>query len=153
MIPIRAAVIVGAVLLVLGMAFGAGWWANGVRWEVKHVKAESAWLHEREAQADAARHSLEVWTKQKAEAEANYAKDIQARDARIAALTRTADGLRSAAEKRAGGGPDDSLTACRADAAALRDVLSGADSEAGRLAEAADRHASEVRALLEAWPK
>lgn len=153
MIPIRAAVVLGVALLVLSAAFGVGWRANGARWEAKYIKAESAWAHEREAQAEAARFSLEVWTKQKAQAEATYAKDIQARDARIAALTRAADGLRDAAEKRAGGGPDDSLTACRADAAALRDVLNGVDSEAGRLAEAADRHASEVRALLEAWPK
>jgi hypothetical protein len=153
MMPGRAVLILGAFVLILGSSFGAGYYVSSNKWQAKYAKAESRWQHEQAAAADAARFALETWTKQKAEAEAKYVQDIQARDSRIAALARTADGLRNAADKRAIGGPDDSLAACRADAAALVSVLTEVDREAGDLAKAADQHADEVRVLLDAWPK
>lgn len=64
------------------------------------------------------------------------------------------DGLRNAANAAATGGvSEDSLAACRHDAAALAGVLGELGAEAQELARAADGHASDVKMLIKAWPK
>lgn len=153
--PLIAYGLIGAVV------FSAGWWVNGNRWEARHNKAAAAWAQEQEAQADARLHVIAHYRKIEQDlraridaAQRNHADEIRVRDARIAALSRAADRLRDTAASRASGpASGDSIAACRADAAALRDVLGEIDAEAGRLAETAERHAGEVRLLLEAWPR
>ena len=116
-------------------------------WQVEKDRLAAA---QAQTLADAINRTNEL-QRQKATAEATYAKVLADRDRRIADLA--ASSLRDAAALRAAGAAVDSLAACRADAAILRDVLSGVDAEAGRLAAAADARADEVRVLLEAWPK
>jgi hypothetical protein len=140
-----------AVLLALGAVYFKGR-ADGK----DAIRAD--WQIEKDALADAQSHTLAAaidkaneLQRKKTEAEATYAKALADRDRRISALA--ASSLRDAAALRAAGTAADSLAACRADAAILRDVLSGVDEEAGRLAAAADARADEVRVLLEAWPR
>jgi hypothetical protein len=140
-----------AVLLALGAVYFKGR-ADGK----DSIRAE--WQMEKDALAaaqaltlsDAINRANEL-QRQKTQAEANYAQALADRDRRISALA--ASSLRDAAALRAAGTAADSLAACRADAAILRDVLSGVDAAAERLAAAADARADEVRVLLEAWPR
>ena len=87
-------------------------------------------------------------------AEANHAARLKAAEARAAVLARDNLQLRQLAEAvargPAPGGAPDSLAACRDDAARLGQLFGEADAAAGELAAAADRHADEVRLLLEA---
>lgn len=144
-----AAVVAAIGLLVGAYLYGRADGADSVRakWDAQRI--ETAQAHAK-ALEDAAKKSATL-QQQKTRAEETYAKALADRDRRISDLAATS--LRDAAAARAAGSGDDSLAACRADAATLRDVLAGVDDEAGRLAAAADRHADEVRVLLEAWPR
>jgi hypothetical protein len=144
-----AAVVAAIGLLVSVYFIGRSDGADSVRakWDAERIELVEA---QAITLADAIKKS-ETLQQQKTRAEETYAKALADRDRRISDLAATS--LRDAAITRAAGSGDDSLAACRADAAVLRDVLAGVDGEAGRLAAAADRHADEVRVLLEAWPR
>lgn len=150
--PYRMLAVLLAVLVALGGAYfkGRGDGADAIRAEWQTEKDALA-AAQALTLADAINRAAEL-QRQKTQAEATYAKALADRDRRLADLAATS--LRDAAALRAAGKAGaDSLAACRADAAALRDVLEGVDAEAGRLALAADARADEVRVLLEAWPK
>lgn len=143
------AVIVAVSLLAGSYVMGRSDGKSVIRAEWNAERLESAKAYAKSLE-DAAIKSANL-QQQKTRAEETYAKALADRDRRIADLA--ASSLRNAAATRAAGSDGDSLAACRADAATLRDVLEGVDDEAGRLAAAADRHADEVRVLLEAWPR
>lgn len=150
--PYRMAAVVLAVVALMAFSYAKGRADGGASiradWQVEKDRLAAA---QAVTLANAINRANEL-QRQKTNAEANYAKAIADRDRRISALS--ASSLRDAAAVRAAAGANaDSLSACRADAAALRDVLSGIDEEAGRLALAADARADEVRVLLEAWPR
>ena len=150
--PYRMLAVLLAVLLAFGGVYVKGR-ADGkasirAEWQTEKDKLAAA---QAQTLADAINRANDL-QRQKATAEATYAKALADRDRRLADLASSS--LRDAAALRAAGKAGaDSLAACRADAAVLRDVLGGVDEEAGRLAAAADARADEVRVLLEAWPK
>lgn len=69
------------------------------------------------------------------------------------AARRSSDGLRDDLAALRRGLPGDSPDACRATADAALAVLGECAAEIGRLAEAADGHASDVKTLIDAWPR
>lgn len=91
-------------------------------------------------------------------AEARHAERVKAAETRAAVLARDNRELRQLADgyaRGAGGAAGsaaDSVAACHQRAAELGQLFADADRVAGEMAAAADRHADEVRLLLEAWP-
>lgn len=96
------------------------------------------------------------WQAEKEKADEQYRRNLKAAEARAAALARDNQQLRTIAEGYARGPAspaDDSVEACRVRAATLGQLFSEADRAAGEMAQAADRHADEVRLCLSAWPQ
>lgn len=87
----------------------------------------------------------------KAENEANQRET--ALRAAAAAAERANRGLRDDLARIAAGMPTASADACRQTALAALAVFGHCADEYRSLAEVADRHASDVRTLTEAWPK
>ncbi len=152
--------ILGGLALAFFAAAGVQSWRLGAEQD-RHARTVAQYqveLIDRQRAAieatEAFRRQEQDWQRQTAAAEAEYAKALAARDRVIADLRRTADELRSAAARYAVGRPaaDDSLDSCRARAATLAELFSEADAEAGRMAEAADRHAEQVGLCVAAWP-
>lgn len=132
------------------------------RAQLAHQRAAAQWQaerleHERAARlaGESARQQEARWQQRKTEAEVAHAQALALRDRTIRDLRRTADELRHTAAAYAAGGDaaGDSLAACRVRAATLAELFGEADAAAGDLAQAADRHAGEVRLLLDAWPR
>jgi len=144
---------VAAALLGAALAGWAGWSVQGWRMGEQIATMKAA---QQEAVATATR-----------EARAQESKRFQGvQDAETAAKTRAVaarrdadaargelDRLRDTIRATAGGVPGESTAACtqRADAAA--DVLAQCGAAYQDLAAIADRHASDARTLIEAWPK
>ena len=96
------------------------------------------------------------WKADTEKAHAEWKRSLDAEKARSAALARDNQQLRTIADAYARGpigGAGDTVEACRARATALGQLFSDAVEEAGRMAQAADRHADEVRLCLSAWPQ
>ena len=103
------------------------------------------------AQADARAQEVAWQAKQKQEQEKTN-EQLLARDAAYAALSRTTDGLRSAATNYGNGLATDTIAACRARAATLVDLF-GQCSEALRdMAKAADGHFIDAMSCRNQWP-
>lgn len=133
--------------------FGAGWKANGWRLEGEVAEIRLAQADARAAAEETARLIERANTKRLEDARNEATK-------REAAVRRDADGARSAADglrdeladlRRQL--PDLSADSGRQRAAALADVLQQCADEYRGLAEKADRHASDVQTLTDAWPK
>jgi len=149
----------GAAALALALAFGAGWMTQSWR---KDGEIQSLQLrHQRELTASEQQARLAEMlarsTEQQFQQKLQEANDAARK--REITLRRDADGARVAA-----GGLRDEVAALRrrisiapeasrADAtAALGDVLLACTERYRSVAEEADRHASDVRTLIDAWP-
>ena len=104
------------------------------------------------AQADARAQEVAWQAKQKQEQEKTN-EQLLARDAAYAALSRTTDGLRSAATNYGNGLPDDTLSACRARAATLADVFGECTGILRSVAKAADGQFIDAVSCRESWPE
>ena len=103
------------------------------------------------AQADARAQEVAWQSKQKLEQEKTN-EQLLARDAAYAALSRTTDGLRSAATNYDNGLATDTIATCRARAATLVDLF-GQCSEALRdMASAADGQFIDAISCRNQWP-
>ena len=103
------------------------------------------------AQADARAQEVAWQAKQKQEQEKTN-EQLLARDAAYAALSRTTDGLRSAATNYDNGLATDTIATCRARAATLVDLF-GQCSEALRdMASAADGQFIDAISCRNQWP-
>lgn len=153
----KIAAIAASVAMAVG--FGAGWKVEGWRADVA-----AAVLRVRHEKAEAATaEAVRVYAQQVREKEAAFSVAIQkANDEskmRETALRRDA-----AASGRAAGGLRDDLNALRAALPSLApasciertnavaDVLATCSDEYRSVAEAADRHASDAKTLIDAWP-
>ena len=143
-----------AVGIVAGaLGFAGGWQTQGWRMgeqisKIKSDQLEAVNTATREARATESRRFKEA---QDAQAAAQ-ARAISAR--RDADRARSElDRMRDTLSATRGGVPGESTAACtqRADAAA--DVLAQCGAAYQDLAAIADRHASDARTLIEAWPK
>ena len=142
-----------AIIIAASLAGWAGWSVQGWRLgeqiaALKTAQAEAVNTATREARAqESARYKGVQDAQTAAQARAQAAR----RDADAARSE--LDRLRNTLGATRGGVPGESTAACtqRADAAA--DVLGQCAAAYSELAAVADRHASDARTLIEAWPK
>ena len=142
-----------AIIIAAALAGWAGWSVQGWRMgeqiaALKTAQAEAVNTATREARATESRRYQGV---QDAESAAKTRAVAARRDADAA--RGELDRLRNDIAAARGGVPGESTAACaqRADAAA--DVLGQCAAAYSELAAIADRHASDARTLIEAWPK
>ena len=143
-----------AVGIVAGaLGFAGGWQTQGWRLgeqisKMKEAQAEAVNVATREARATESRRFTNVQ-------EAQNAAQKRAQTARLDAdRARTElDRLRDELASTRGGVPGESTAACAVRADAGADVLAQCGAAYQDLAAIADRHASDARTLIEAWPK
>ena len=142
-----------AAIIAASLAGWAGWSVQGWRLgeqiaALKTAQAEAVNTATREARAQESARFKGV---QDAQAAAQTRAQVARRDADRARSE--LDRMRDTLSATRGGVPGESTAACtqRADAAA--DVLAQCGAAYQDLAAIADRHASDARTLIEAWPK
>ena len=142
-----------AAIIAASLAGWAGWSVQGWRLgeqiaALKTAQAEAVNTATREARAQESARFKGV---QDAQAAAQTRAQVARRDADRARSE--LDRMRDTLSATRGGVPGESTAACtqRADAAA--DVLAQCGAAYQSMASIADRHASDARTLIEAWPK
>ncbi len=142
-----------AIIIAAALAGWAGWSVQGWRMgeqiaALKTAQAEAVNTATREARAQESKRFQGV---QDAQAAAQTRAVAARRDA-DAARTEL-DRLRNSVAAARGGVPGESAAACAVRADAAGDVLGQCAAAYSDLAAVADRHASDARTLIEAWPK
>ena len=142
-----------AIIIAAALAGWAGWSVQGWRLgeqiaALKTAQAEAVNTATREARAQESKRFQGV---QDAQAAAQTRAVAARRDA-DAARTEL-DRLRNSVAAARGGVPGESAAACAQRADAAGDVLGQCAAAYSDLAAVADRHASDARTLIEAWPK
>lgn len=142
-----------AIIIAAALAGWAGWSVQGWRMgeqiaALKTAQAEAVNTATREARAQESKRFQGV---QDAQAAAQTRAVAARRDA-DAARTEL-DRLRGTLSIARGGVPGESAAACAQRADAAGDVLGQCAAAYSDLAAVADRHASDARTLIEAWPK
>ena len=143
-----AAALLGASIAAVGAYKVQDWRYTGQINQIRAAQAEAVNTATREARAQESARFKGV---QDAQAAAQTRAQVARRDADRARSE--LDRMRDTLSATRGGVPGESTAACtqRADAAA--DVLSQCATAYLDLAAIADRHASDARTLIEAWPK
>ncbi len=143
-----AAALLGASIAAVGAYKVQDWRYTGQINQIKAAQAEDVNTATREARAQESARFKGV---QDAQAAAQTRAQVARRDADRARSE--LDRMRDTLSATRGGVPGESTAACtqRADAAA--DVLAQCGAAYQDLAAIADRHASDARTLIEAWPK
>ena len=142
-----------AIIIAASLAGWAGWSVQGWRLgeqiaALKTAQAEAVNTATREARAQESKRFQGV---QDAQAAAQTRAQAARRDA-DAARTEL-DRLRGTLSIARGGVPGESAASCAQRADAAGDVLGQCAAAYSDLAAVADRHASDARTLIEAWPK
>ena len=143
-----AAALLGASIAAVGAWQVQSWRYTGQINQIRAAQAEAVNTATREARAQESARFKGV---QDAQAAAQTRAQVARRDADRARSE--LDRMRDTLSATRGGVPGESTAACtqRADAAA--DVLAQCGAAYQDLAAIADRHASDARTLIEAWPK
>mgnify|MGYP000494429152 FL=1 len=143
-----AAALLGASIAAVGAYKVQDWRYTGQINQIRAAQAEAVNTATREARAQESARFKGV---QDAQAAAQTRAQVARRDADRARSE--LDRMRDTLSATRGGVPGESTAACtqRADAAA--DVLAQCGAAYQDLAAIADRHASDARTLIEAWPK
>ena len=143
-----AAALLGASIAAVGAYKVQDWRYTGQINQIRAAQAEAVNTATREARAQESARFKGV---QDAQAAAQTRAQVARRDADRA--RGELDRMRDTLSATRGGVPGESTAACtqRADAAA--DVLAQCGAAYQDLAAIADRHASDARTLIEAWPK
>ena len=142
-----------AAIIAAALAGWAGWSVQGWRMgeqiaTMKAAQQEAVDTATREARAQESKRFQGV---QDAQAAAQTRAVAARRDADAA--RGELDRLRNSVAATRGGVPDESAAACAQRADAAGDVLGQCAAAYSDLAAIADRHASDARTLIEAWPK
>ena len=142
-----------AIIIAAALAGWAGWSVQGWRMgeqiaALKTAQAEAVNTATREARAQESKRFQGV---QDAQAAAQTRAVAARRDADAARSE--LDRLRGTLSIARGGVPGESAAACAQRADAAGDVLGQCAAAYSDLAAVADRHASDARTLIEAWPK
>ena len=142
-----------AIIIAAALAGWAGWSVQGWRMgeqiaALKTAQAEAVNTATREARAQESKRFQGV---QDAQAAAQTRAVAARRDADAARSE--LDRLRGTLSIARGGVPGESAAACAQRADAAGDVLGQCAAAYSELAAIADRHASDARTLIEAWPK
>lgn len=133
-------------------SFGAGWSIQGTRWKADVDTIQGNHARTLKAQSDKALEDYRRMEKAKDEAIQKHKREAEENRLAADAAKRTADGLRRDLRKV----PDLIATATHSAlaeyATATSGLLGNCTEEYQRMAETAQRHATDVRALLNAWP-
>lgn len=136
-----------------GASFWGGWIIQGTRWAADVATLKATHAEVLKAQADKALQDYQAMEKQKDEAIEQYRKASEADRLAAASAKRAADRLR----KQLNAVPSRIATATEAAlreyASTSSELLGNCTDEYRSMAETAQRHATDVRLLLEAWPK
>lgn len=153
MIPWSFILRIAAPILVAVLLWTWGYSAGSAQKQRAWDLATSAQVRDQLAATEAAR-ARETALQLQVE-RANEARKLDnAKNARIAAaLRRDADGLRRDIANFANGPPEDSRDACGQRAATLGVLLDEALRTGGECASAAESLATDLRAVIQAWPK
>jgi hypothetical protein len=143
-----AAALLGASIAAIGAYKVQDWRYTGQINEIKAAQAEAVNTATREARAHESARFKGV---QDAQAAAQTRAQVARRDADRA--RGELDRLRNDLAATRGGVPGESVAACVVRADASADVLTQCAAAYLDLAAIADRHASDARTLIEAWPK
>ena len=143
-----AAALLGASIAAVGAYKVQDWRYTGQINQIKAAQAEAVNTATREARAQESARFKGV---QDAQAAAQTRAIAARRDADAA--RGELDRMRDTLSATRGGVPGESTTACAVRADAAADVLSQCATAYLDLAAIADRHASDARTLIEAWPK
>lgn len=143
-----AAAMLGAAIAAAGVYKVQDWRYTGQIEAIKAAQAEAINTATREARATESRRFS---TLQEAQNAAQTRAQVARRDADRARSE--LDRLRNTLSSTRGGVPGESVAACAVRADAASDVLAQCATAYLDLAGAADRHASDARTLIEAWPK
>lgn len=135
-------------LVSAGLAFGAGWQVQGWRYKVKEAEYEHVRAAEGFAAGNAAKGQIESVSKAQSAA---ARRDVLLRRA----AADSADQLRLLREASAAAlhAASTSLDACIDRTATFSRLLDQCGKEYRELGEHADRHVSDIKTLIEAWPK
>lgn len=146
-------VLAGAFVVCCAASFGAGWSIQGTRWQADVATLQAEHARTLKAQSDKALQDYTRMEKIKDEAIQKHKQEAEANRLAADAAKRTADGLRRDLQRV----PDLIATATNSALAEYATTASGllgsCTEEYQRMAETAQRHATDVRALLNAWPK
>lgn len=141
-----------ALLIGAAIATAIGAYAADTIWSKRWAERDSQDAKQR-AQATTATLSAEKnYLNQIATAQRDHAKTKALLAAERARADAAALSLRNAGTAYLAAGATDTPAACRQRAATLWLIFQEADREAGTMAQAADEHAADVTALLQAWP-
>ena len=143
-----AAALLGAAIAAAGAWQVQSWRYTGQINEMKAAQAEAVNTATREARAQESKRFQGV---QDAQAAAQTRAQAARRDADAARSE--LDRLRNDIAATRGGVPGESTAACAQRADAGADLLAQCAAAYSDLAAVADRHASDARTLIEAWPK
>lgn len=135
------------------IAFGSGWIANGWRLgqQIERMHAEQA-RAELSAALDGGIRTAEL-TKQVEDARNDAIKREQDLRRSAAGSRAAADGLRDELAELRRSLPSLAADACRQRADTLAEILGQCTARYSELGEKADRHASDAKTLMDAWPK
>jgi hypothetical protein len=143
------------VICALTGAVGA-WWVQGMRLDVARAEHDKYVIQAQANAAEADRLRLETETRWKQEAEnaqTESRKRLETMEAERAALAAAAGRLRrdvSALRARLADAP---APACLVAADTLGELLGRCEGKYRAMADKAQRHANDVRTLMEAWPR
>lgn len=150
---VKAAIAAGLLVVSCGLSFGAAWSYQGARWEADVATIKEG--HQRVLAAQAAK-ALEDYKRM----ENSKNEAIKEQAAQLATATRSAAAAGDIVKrlrKQLDTVPDRIATATesalREYAATTSGLLGSCTAEYQRMAGIAQRHAIDVRTLLQAWPK
>lgn len=144
--------------IVGGMALGcfAAWQWQGLRLDALELEF-GQYRNQVRQQALEARQAVidqkEKWRKEKDDAEKTAKQREDALQSDLATAAATADRLRNTVGALRANLVTAAQPAIVETASALADVFEQCQSDYREMAEAADRHASDVKTLMDAWPK
>lgn len=149
----KLAIAAAVVAVSSGVSFGAAWKYQGGRWQAEVAALKATHAYALKAQSDQALADYQRMEKQKDGAIQESKQAAEANRAAAAAAKRTADGLRKRLDQVPSLITTATESALREYAATSSELLGSCTAEYQRMADTAQRHATDVRLLLDAWPR
>lgn len=149
----KLAIAAAVVVVSSGVSFGAAWKYQGGRWQAEVSALKATHADALKAQSDQALADYKRMEKTKDEAIETHRRTAEANRAAAAAAKRTADGLRKRLDQVPSLIATATESALREYAITSSELLGSCTAEYQRMADTAQRHATDVRLLLDSWPR
>lgn len=149
----KLAIAAAVVVVSSGVSFGAAWKHQEARWKAEVATLKGTHTAALKAQSDKALEDYQRMEKQKDDAIQESKQAAEANRAAAAAAKRTADGMRKQLDKVPSLIATATESALREYATTSSELLGSCTAEYQRMAATAQRHATDVLLLLNAWPR